>query len=133
MPEFTPIPTITALYAGLLGLMSIVIAFMAGRLRGGPDGVSIGDGGKPELILAMRRHANFVETVPLVLILLALLEMNKVSGTAIHCLGALLVVARGCHAYGFGREGALGILRTVGTMGSMLATVVSAIWAISVF
>ncbi len=29
----TRMPVVTALYAGILGLMSVVIAFMAGRLR----------------------------------------------------------------------------------------------------
>jgi hypothetical protein len=53
-------PTITPLYAGLLGLMSIALAFMAGRLRESAK-ISIGDGGNTELLLAMRRHANFVE------------------------------------------------------------------------
>jgi hypothetical protein len=62
MSEITTMPSITSLYAGVLGLIWIVIAVQAGRLRGGPDGVLIGDGGKIELISAMRRHANFVES-----------------------------------------------------------------------
>lgn len=50
----------------------------------------------PELLLAMRRHANFIEFVPLalvlVLVLIAMLELNGVSTTASHALGAGLVV-----------------------------------------
>ncbi|MBJ18608.1 MAG: glutathione S-transferase [Deltaproteobacteria bacterium] len=126
-------PTITALSAGLIGLISIVISVMVGRVRGRPGGVSIGDGGKPELILAMRRHANFVEVVPLALIRMALLEMNKVQPNAIHCLGAVLVIGRACHAYGFGNEGPLSVLRAVGAVGSLLVTVVASTWAISIF
>ncbi len=41
-------PTITALYAGLLGLVSMVIAFKAGRLRGKKN-IPLGDGGDREL------------------------------------------------------------------------------------
>ncbi len=48
--------TITALYAGLLGIMSIGIALMAGRLRG-QTGISLGYGGNDELHLAMRRQS----------------------------------------------------------------------------
>lgn len=46
----------------------------------------------PELLLAMRRHANFIEFVPLALVLIAMLELNGVSTTASHALGAGLVV-----------------------------------------
>ena len=133
MPELTPMPTITALYAGLLGLMSIVIAVMVGRVRTGPNGVSIGDGGNIELITAMRRHANFVEFVPLGLILIALLEMNKVPANAIHGLAATLVVARACHAYGFRADGSLGAFRSVGAIGSTIVILVSSVWAIVIF
>ena len=46
---------ITALYAGILGLMSFAIAFQAGKLRGETK-IPVGDGGNPELLLAMRRQ-----------------------------------------------------------------------------
>ena len=73
---------ITALYAGLLGLLSIVLAVQTGQIRGS-TGITLGDGGNDELILAMRRHANFVEFVPIALILIGLLELNGVSGTLV--------------------------------------------------
>src|SRR5882762_6292304 len=92
-------PTITALYAGILGLVSMVIAFKAGRLRGKKK-IPLGDGGDRELLLAMRRQSNFVEYVPLALILIGLLELNHVQPTALHALGAALVVARVSHAAG---------------------------------
>ena len=62
-------PVVTMLYAGLLGLMAVAVAVPAGRLRG-QTGVSIGDGGNAELLLAIRRHGNFAEWVPLALILI---------------------------------------------------------------
>jgi len=125
-------PVITALYAGLLGLMSITIAVVAGRARGKAD-VSIGDGGNIELIAAMRRHANFVEVVPLALILVGLLELNGVGDGAIHGLGASLVVARLCHAIGYGTSESLVVLRAIGAGGSTLVLLVASIWAITVF
>ncbi len=92
-------PEITLLYAGLLGVMSIILSAGAGVLRG-KTGISIGHGDNPELLLAMRRHGNFVEFVPFAVILLGLLEMNGVGTTSLHVLGAVLVVARVCHAVG---------------------------------
>lgn len=125
-------PVITALYAGLLGLLSIVIAGGAGRARA-RSGVSIGDGGNVEVVAAMRRHANFVEFVPLDLILIGLLELNGVTGSAIHALGATLLAARVFHAVGYRADGSLNALRTLGAVGSTLVTVVASIWAITLF
>ena len=134
MPEIVAMPNITALYAGLLGLMAMVLSFLVGRYRApGEEGVSFGDGGRLEVLVAMRRHANFVEYVPLILILLALLEMNKVSETAIHVMGAALVLVRASHAWGMHPDDSRGIFRGIGAGGTAIILVVSSIWAITVF
>jgi len=125
-------PVITALYSGLLGLVAIGIVVAVARVRGSAS-VSIGDGGNLELIAAMRRHANFVEYVPLSLILIALLEMNGVSSVAIHSLGAGLFVSRVAHAIGYRADEKFGAGRAVGVTGSLLVLAVSSVWAIVVF
>lgn len=122
-------PTITLLYAGILGLMSLIISAMAGNLRG-KTGVSIGDGGNQQLLLAMRRHANFVEYVPLGLLIILLLEANGVSGTAIHGLCGTLVVTRACHAYGLKADTMQGAGRLIGAAGTALVILVASVWAI---
>jgi len=78
----------------------------------------------------MRAQANFIEFVPLVVILMGLLEMNGVSATAIHALGAALLIARVCHAFGFTAAHPTHILRTVGAMVSMLTLLVASVWAV---
>ena len=125
-------PVVTLLYAGLLGLMAIAVAVPAGRLRG-ITGISVGDGGNPDLILAMRRHANFIEFVPIALILIGLLEMNGVSANAIHGLGGALVVFRVCHAFGLKGDNMSNPLRGIGAGGSSLLVVVASVWAIVKF
>ena len=122
-------PVITALYAGILGLMSIAIAFQAGSLRGKTK-IPIGDGGNTDLLLAMRRHANFIEFVPLALILIGLLEMNGAPATAIHALGGGLVVVRAAHAFGLKADTVAGAGRTIGAAGSTLIILVASVWAI---
>ena len=117
------------IYAGILGLMSIAISAKAGGLRG-KTGISIGDGGNQEMLLAMRRHANFVEYVPLALILIWLMEANGAPNLAIHCLGAGLVVTRLCHAVGLKADTIQGAGRLVGAAGTALVTVVASIWVI---
>lgn len=122
-------PIITALYAGLLGLLSIGVAYPAGSMRG-KLGISIGDGGNKELLLAMRRHANFTEWVPLALILIGLLELNGVNRIAIHALGAGLVVVRLAHAVGLQADSMKGMGRFVGASGTALIVVVASIWCV---
>jgi len=122
-------PTITALYAGILGLILVGVAFPAGFLRGKKN-ISIGDGGDRELLLAMRRHANFVEWVPFALILIGLLELNDVRATAIHALGATLVVASLCHAFGIKADTMKSTGRLIGATLTMLVVLTASIWAI---
>ena len=122
-------PFVTMLYAGILGLISIAVAFPAGQLRG-KLGIPLGDGGSVALLHAMRRQANFIEVVPMALILIALLEMSGVSRYAIHGLGAALVFFRLCHAIGFKAESMTGPGRVIGASGSALLTVVASVWAI---
>jgi len=125
-------PIVTTLYAGLLGLISMGVAFPVGRRRGKLN-VSIGDGGNRDLLLAMRRHANFTEWVPLALILIALLELDGARTWGIHALGAALVVARLAHAFGIRADSMQGLGRFIGAMITALVTVISSIWLICVF
>ena len=123
---------ITALYAGILGLFAMVLASLAGNRRGKLK-VSIGDGGSKDLHLAVRRHGNFVEYVPLILILLGIMELNGVQAAALHSLGAALVVFRICHAVGLKADTVEGLGRLIGAAGTALVLVVCSLWNIVLF
>ena len=125
-------PEVTALYAGILGLIAMALSFMAGSRRG-KTGISIGDGGDPEMLLAVRRHANFIEYVPLILILVGLLEMKGVSSTAVHVMLGGLVFFRIAHAQGLRADSMQGLGRLIGAMGTAIVLVVSSIWNIVIF
>lgn len=125
------IPDITILYAGLLGLLSIPLGAAAGSYRG-KAGIDAGDGGDAELMMRMRRHANFVENVPLALILIALLEMQGVSSLAIHILGGAVVLGRVLHAATF-HQGVKSIARGLGAGLTMLPVAVASVWGIVTF
>jgi uncharacterized protein len=93
-----PVP-ITAVFAGLLGIMFLALELPIGLLRTRTN-VSLGDGGNADLTVAIRRHANFVEHVPLALLLMALLELNGASHMLLAILGTALVIARLMHPFG---------------------------------
>ena len=113
---------VTALYAALLALVGLVLTGLVGRARSRTT-ISLGDGGDPRLIEAMRRHANWVETVPIALILIAIAEINGAPDAWIHGLGGVLLAARLIHPFGINATDMRTIPRFVGMLGTMLAEV----------
>ncbi len=77
---------VTGLYAGILGIVFIVLSMrvIKNRVRAK---VNLLDGGDETLTRAMRVHGNFAEYVPFALLLMALAEIQSGLGLFIHVLG----------------------------------------------
>lgn len=98
--------SITTLYAALLGLLYIVLAYMVVRARDRNE-ISLGLGDKEQLLQPVRVHANLVEYAPIFLILLLLAELGGSPRWLLHLTGALFVIGRVLHAVGLsGKAGA---------------------------
>jgi uncharacterized membrane protein YecN with MAPEG domain len=110
--------------AGLLGLLAVALLSNVGRMRG-KTRIFIGDGGNTELITAMRAQANFIENVPLALILIWLASASYGPAT-ITTLSVALVVARILHAAGM--LGYLRFGRPAGATLTLIVLVVASIW-----
>ena len=111
---------ITALYAGLLAILLVVLGGIVIRTRV-RERVSLGDGGNPAMLAAMRTHANAAENIPIALVLLFLLEVNGGSVTALHAYGIVLVVGRVLHAWGLSRKRSVNRWRQSGMVLTWLA------------
>ncbi len=118
-----PVP-ITALYAGALGLLSVVLSLRVVQGRGRYE-VSLGDGGHESLQVAQRAHGNFVEYVPLALILIALDEFAGLPSGLIHALGATLLLSRIIHPLGLAASYGIRPARAGGYLLTLAVTVVS--------
>ncbi len=92
-------PQITALYAGLLGLLLLALSANVVRFRARHK-VIFGTGEAPPLERSVRVQANFVEYVPLTLLLILLLELSGWPAAVLHPLGAGLFLGRVLHAVG---------------------------------
>jgi uncharacterized protein len=115
---------VTSLYAGILALVCLVLAGAVGQARS-KSGISLGDGGDKVLLTAMRRHMNFVEFVPLILVLMALIELNGAPKGWLHGLGGVLVAARLIHPFSLDPDHMMKWSRFAGAMGTMLVLLAS--------
>jgi len=79
---------------------------------------SLGIGTEPAMERAVRVHANFVEYVPLTLLLLLLAELAAAPAGLLHACGATLVVCRVLHAYGLSQTSGRSFGRFWGTAGT---------------
>ena len=86
-------------YAALLGLVFVALSVRALTLRRTLR-VIVGDGGNPQMLRAMRVHANFAEYVPISLLLLYLLELQGAGAAFLHASCLALLAGRLVHAWG---------------------------------
>jgi len=106
---------ITALYGGLLVLMSVFVAnrVLWARLRGDkvPDWKEATN---------LRIQANFSENVPLALVMLLALEVGNLPAFWIHSFGGALFLSRFLHAWGMSRDPGATYGRLIGAQGTFL-------------
>lgn len=110
---------ITAIYAAILAILGVILGERIGLLRLKTK-ISLGDGGNAEIFVRNRQHMNFVENVPMALILIALVELNGAAPTFIHALGGTLLVGRLIHPFGLSTERLMHPARGVGTVLTLL-------------
>ncbi|MEZ5743840.1 MAG: MAPEG family protein [Sphingomonadaceae bacterium] len=99
-----------------------------GRVRAA-ERIIHGDAGNEALIRRMRAQANFIENVPLALILIGLIEMTGAGGTWLAIVGAAFMLGRVAHVIGMDAPGPH-VGRMVGTLITMLTHVGLAVVAV---
>lgn len=112
--------TTTPLYALPLALIFLVLFFRVSALRSA-TGISFGDGGNAQLLHRVRQHGNFVEWVPMVLILMLMAEAMGAPAVYLHISGGLLLLGRVAHPFGLKPDNAGHPLRYVGNGSNILA------------
>ena len=113
---------VTLIYAGVLGLLAVVLANLVLYVRLRP-----GDEPEWRSQATERVQANFIENVPLALLLLLLLELSGTSDAVLHALGASLVLCRLAHAFGMSRNEGANYPRLIGAQGTFLLLSVMAV------
>ncbi|MPZ29619.1 MAG: hypothetical protein GEV13_01245 [Rhodospirillales bacterium] len=102
--------------AGLLGLLAVSLTVSVGRLRMQKK-IYLGDGGDPEMLAAIRAHGNFMEYVPLCLVLIYVVS-DFYTFWYVAALSLVLLLSRVLHAGGL--LGFIPLGRTLGASGTTL-------------
>jgi uncharacterized membrane protein YecN with MAPEG domain len=109
--------------AGLLGLLAVPLTVSVGRLRTKKK-IFLGDGGDPEMLAAIRAHGNFMEFVPLCLVLIYVVS-DFYGFWTVAVLSAALLLARALHAGGI-----LGFIPLGRMLGATATTLILAITSV---
>jgi uncharacterized membrane protein YecN with MAPEG domain len=89
--------------------------------------IGLGDGGNRSLMRRQRVHGNFAEYAPLVIVLMALAELQGQPIWTIHLIGVCLVAGRLFHAYGVSQEPEMTKLRVAGMVLTFTALISGAL------
>ena len=120
--------TITLTITAAAALLNIWLMMRVGKVRLA-EKVSVGDGGNENIIRRMRAHSNFIESAPLVLILIAAIELSIGTNIVLWFVSSLYILGRIGH--GFGMDGgSLEKGRVIGTIITLLTLLGLAGWAI---
>ena len=120
--------TLTA--AAACALVNIWLGLRIGRLRTS-EKISIGDGGHDLLARRMRAQLNFAENTPLILILIAGIELAGKGGAWLLPVGGVYALGRVAHGIGMD-GGSLEKGRMIGTIVTMLTLLGLAVVAVLV-
>jgi uncharacterized protein len=93
-----PLP-VTAFVAAICALLLLVTAVDTVRQRMRAK-AAFGDGGDAKLISASRSHGNLAEHAPIVILLLAFLEMSHAWHLGLMAVGAIFLFGRAMHIIG---------------------------------
>ena len=122
---FLPVTLLTAAAAVFL---NIWLGLRIGQLRARFK-VSLGDGGQEPLLRRMRAQANYIESAPFVLVLIAALEASGASRTGLGFIALIYLLVRVSH--GIGMESAdRRRFREIGAMGTGFVMLALGFWAV---
>ena len=124
--EMPSVLSVMPMYVAIFGLLFLPLTIRAGAYRL-KSKIFIGTGEDPELLRRVRGQANFIETVPIALFLLIMMEVLRASDAWLHVLGASLVAGRVAHYLGLTNLGPP-LLRVIGMSATLLIILVSSIW-----
>lgn len=119
---------ITLTMAAAAALINLWLMWRCGRVRIS-EKIIHGDAGNPLMLQRMRAHANYIESTPIVLILILVIEAVRGPEMWLWIVGYLYLLVRIAHAFGMDRTEP-NTLRMTGVAGTMLTLLALAVMAL---
>ena len=116
----------TLTFAAIFGVLHVIFTLRVGNYRR-TSKINFGEGGDTELRNRMRGHGNFIENVPIALMLLLLNDLNGLSDMSLLVLGSVLLVSRIVHYLMIVTRSLPIILRPLSMLGTLGTILVSAV------
>ena len=85
--------SISLAIAAIFGLLHVVFTLRVGGYRF-RNRISLGDGGDPELRNRIRAHGNFIENVPIAVLLILLNDLDGAQDKTLIIMGSILLISR---------------------------------------
>ena len=126
--ELPSVLSVTPIYIATSGLLFLPITARVALYRI-KSKISLGTGDDPEMLRRMRGQANFIETVPIALLILIAMEVLGASHTWLHALGLTLVLGRIAHYFGLIEMAPLAF-RVIGIAATLLTIFLGSIWIV---
>ena len=114
----------TLLFASLFGILHVIFTLRVGAYRL-KNKINLGDGDDKELRNRIRAHGNFIENVPIALLLLLLNDLHGTSTAVLISVGTILLISRLTHYLTIASRHLPRVLRPlsmIGTLGSILVS-----------
>ena len=115
--------SISLALAAVFGLLHVIFTLRVGNYRF-KSRISLGDGGDPEMRNRIRAHGNFIENVPIAVLLILLNDLDGAQDNTLILMGSILLISRLTHYLTIATRRLPVILRPlsmVGTLGTILA------------
>ncbi len=116
----------TMLFAAIFGVLHVILSLRVGVYRG-MNKISLGDGGDKELRNRIRGHGNFIENVPIALLLFLLNELNGLAQDTLMILGTVFLISRLLHYVMIVSRSLPVLLRPLSMIGTLGTILISAI------
>ena len=123
---------ITSLFAAVFAIILVPLSVQVGLKRISTK-INFGDEGDADLKRRRAAQSNYVQYVPITLLLLALCELAGASETVLYSIGGLLLVGRTLHAWCLLATPGVGLSRAAGmilTFTSILFAAGYLLWAV---
>ena len=115
--------SISLALAAVFGLLHVIFTLRVGKYRF-KSKISLGDGGDRELRNRVRAHGNFIENVPIALLLIFLNDLDGAEDSTLVVMGSILLASRLTHYLTIVTIKLPWVLRPLsmlGTLGTILA------------